>query len=106
MGKTSTTSKRKYNEKSYDRLAITVKKGERDKIKAHAESKGLSLNAYINALIKSDMDKKRLTQKKGLPHKEQSYVLSYLKTWKSDYHVLTCFDLFLTFSTVHCLMLY
>ncbi|MCD8096408.1 MAG: antitoxin [Ruminococcus sp.] len=48
----------KYNAKAYDRIALLVKKGERDKIKAHAVSKGLSLNAYINALIKSDMDKK------------------------------------------------
>ena len=45
----------KYNDKAYDRLAIRVKKGEAETIKAHAESKGLSLNAYINELIKRDM---------------------------------------------------
>ena len=55
MGKTSTSSKAKYNAKAYDRLEITIKKGERDIIKAYAESIGKSLNGYINDLIVSDM---------------------------------------------------
>ena len=38
-------------------MKIIVKKGEREKIKAHAESKGMSLNGYINALIAADMQK-------------------------------------------------
>lgn len=45
----------RYNAKTYDRLAIRVKKGEAEKIKTHAESKGMSLNGYINALIEADM---------------------------------------------------
>lgn len=57
MGKTSTTSKARYNAKAYDRLAITVRKGQRDIIKAYAEKKGESLNAYINRLISEDMEK-------------------------------------------------
>ena len=32
-----------------------VKKGQLEAIKTHAERKGLSLNAYINELIKRDM---------------------------------------------------
>lgn len=56
MGKTSTASKQKYNDKAYDRIALTVKKGEKDIIKAYAESKGMSLNGYINKLIKNDME--------------------------------------------------
>ena len=50
-----TKANRKYNEKAYDRIALTVKKGEKDKIKTYAESKGQSLNGYINKLIKKDM---------------------------------------------------
>ena len=57
MGKTSTSSKAKYNAKAYDRLAITIKKGERDIIKAYAESIGKSFNGYINDLIVSDMER-------------------------------------------------
>ena len=45
----------KYQAKAYDRLAIRVKKGEADKIKAYAESRGMSLNGYINKLIAEDM---------------------------------------------------
>lgn len=56
MGKTSTASKRKYNEKAYERVALSVKRGEKDKIKAHAESLGMSLNAYIVKLIENDMN--------------------------------------------------
>ena len=57
MGKTSTASKAKYNAKAYDRLAITVPKGQREIIKAHAEAQCKSLNAYINDLIAADMAK-------------------------------------------------
>ncbi len=59
MGKTSTASKNKYNAKAYDQLRIVVKKGEKERIKAHAEGQGLSLNGYINKLIKDDMQKKQ-----------------------------------------------
>lgn len=45
----------KYQAKAYDRLAIRVKKGDADKIKAYAESRGMSLNGYINKLIAEDM---------------------------------------------------
>ena len=47
----------KYQAKAYDRMNLLVKKGERDKIKAYAESKGLSLNAYVTGLIYKDMEK-------------------------------------------------
>lgn len=55
MGKTSTASKNKYNAKAYDRIALQVKKGQREVIKAYAEAKGMSLNGYINKLIEQDM---------------------------------------------------
>lgn len=51
MGKTSTASKQRYNEKAYDRIALTVKKGEKDKLKAHAEKQGETLNGFINRAI-------------------------------------------------------
>lgn len=54
-GKTSSAAKLKYNSKAYDRTTLSVKKGELEKIKAHAESVGMSLNAYIVSLIKKDM---------------------------------------------------
>ena len=46
----------KYIAKTYDQVKFLVPKGEREKIKAHAEAKGLSLNGYINKLIAEDME--------------------------------------------------
>lgn len=54
-GKTSTASKRLYNEKAYDRISLVVKKGRKEELKAYAESKGMSINGYINKLIDEDM---------------------------------------------------
>lgn len=45
----------KYNAKAYDRVSLMLPKGNRDIIRAYAEAKGLSLNAYINKLISEDM---------------------------------------------------
>lgn len=46
-----------YIAKTYDRINLTVPKGEKDKIKAYAESKGESVNGYINRLLQEDMKK-------------------------------------------------
>ena len=36
---------------AYDRINLTVPKGKKDKIKAHAEGKDESVNAFINRAI-------------------------------------------------------
>ncbi len=41
----------KYTKANYDEIKVRVSKGEREKIKAHAESTGESLNAFINRAI-------------------------------------------------------
>lgn len=51
MGKTSAAAKNRYNAKSYDRINLMVKKGEKDRIKAHAEANGESLNEFIKRAI-------------------------------------------------------
>lgn len=48
----------RYQKKAYDRLAVRVYKGQAEQITEYAASKGLSLNAYINALIAADMGEK------------------------------------------------
>lgn len=47
----------KYIKNNYDRIMITVPKGERDKYKAYAKSKGISLNALFINLIEADIKK-------------------------------------------------
>lgn len=56
MAKAQTKASNKYNAKAYDRIALQVKKGQREEIRQFAESKGLSLNGYINKLISEDMN--------------------------------------------------
>lgn len=55
MGKTSTASKRKYNEKTYERIALVVPKGKKEIIKSAAEKHGQSLNSFINEAIDEKM---------------------------------------------------
>ena len=45
----------KYQAKAYDDIRLRVKKGQKAVIQAHAQAKGLSLNAYIVGLIENDM---------------------------------------------------
>ena len=41
----------KYNAKAYDQIGVTVKKGRKEEIKAHATKQGESLNGFINRAI-------------------------------------------------------
>ena len=56
MGKTSAAVKNRYNDKAYDRINLTVPKGEKEVIKAHAAKydKG-SVNGFINRAIDETM---------------------------------------------------
>jgi predicted HicB family RNase H-like nuclease len=57
MGKTSAAVKNRYNEKAYDRINLTVAKGKKDSIKAHADKQGESVNAFINRAIEEAMER-------------------------------------------------
>ena len=46
-----------FNANAYDRIAVVVPKGQKEAIKARAESQGESVNAYIWRLIQEDMKK-------------------------------------------------
>ena len=56
-GKTSNESKAKYNAKAYDRIGVFVPKGRKAIIQEIAERQGLSINAYINTLIRDAISK-------------------------------------------------
>ena len=52
MGKASTRAQNKYIAKAYDRINLTVPKGQKDEIKAHADVfDGGSVNGFINRAI-------------------------------------------------------
>ena len=46
----------KYNVKTYDRLAIYVKKGQREELKKYASEHGMSLNGFINYCIEKEIN--------------------------------------------------
>ena len=49
--KPQTKASRKYNQKAYDRIEVTVPKGDKARIQAHAENRGLSVNQLIKTLL-------------------------------------------------------
>lgn len=55
MPKKQTEWTRAYNERAYDRLAITIPKGKKSEVEAHAKAKGESINGLVNSLLKKDM---------------------------------------------------
>lgn len=46
----------KYMASNYDRINLTVPKGQKDEIKAHADSMGESVNGFINRAINQTME--------------------------------------------------
>lgn len=56
-GKASTRAKNKYNAANYDNLRIVVPKGTKDIIKAHTESKGESINGFVNRAINETIER-------------------------------------------------
>ena len=61
MGKTSAAVKNKWNTKAYDRINLTVPKGQKAVIQDHAEAQEESVNGFIQRAIKETM--KRDTEK-------------------------------------------
>ena len=47
----------KYVREKYDKLLLTMPKGRKDIIKAHAESQGESVNSFINRAIDNQMER-------------------------------------------------
>lgn len=50
-----TDYKRAFNEKAYDRISVTIPKGRKAAVEAHAKSKGESVNGLVNTLLRADM---------------------------------------------------
>lgn len=58
----------KYMASNYDRINLTVPKGQKETIKAHAESMGESVNGFINRAIMevTEMDNMHRAYQRGL----------------------------------------
>ncbi len=55
MPKKQTEWTRAYNEKAYDRLSITIPKGRKQVIEAHAKQIGESVNGIVNRLLRAEL---------------------------------------------------
>ena len=47
----------KYMAENYDEIKVRVPKGKKDKIKAHVEKNGESLNGFVNRAVDEAMNK-------------------------------------------------
>lgn len=59
ISKAQQASVNKYVKSNYDRINVTMPKGHRDVIKAHADSRGESVNAFINRAIEEAMEREK-----------------------------------------------
>ena len=55
MPKKQTEWSRAFNEKAYDRLAITIPKGRKDVVETHAKNQGVSVNMLVNNLLRDSI---------------------------------------------------
>lgn len=49
----------KYVKENYDRLELTMPKGKKAQIKAHAEARGESVNGFINRAVDEALERER-----------------------------------------------
>lgn len=47
----------KFNAANYDRIELRVDKGQKDALKAHAESRGETLNGFVNRAIQETLER-------------------------------------------------
>ena len=57
VSKAQQASVNKYVKANYDRINVTIPKGRRDVIKAHADARGESVNGFINRAIDETMQR-------------------------------------------------
>ena len=55
-GKTSAKAKNTWIAKAYDRINLTVAKGRKAVIQAHAQAQGESVNGFVNRAIDETME--------------------------------------------------
>ena len=56
-GRTSAASKNKCMAKAYDRVNLTMPKGQKAEIQVHAQARGESVNGFINRAISEAMER-------------------------------------------------
>lgn len=78
-GKTSAASKNKWIANTYDRINLTVPKGEKQVIQAAAQAANESVNAYIYAAVVQRMEREQGTTPGAGFHIDQAHTEDVLK---------------------------
>lgn len=52
----------KYKKENYDQIQLRVPKGDKDRLKEHAESQGESLNAFLNRAANETIERDNATE--------------------------------------------
>lgn len=63
VSKAQQASVNRYVKANYDRINVTMPKGRKDMIKAHAETRGESINAFVNRAINEAMARDESAEK-------------------------------------------
>ncbi|MCM1330808.1 MAG: hypothetical protein NC253_15410 [Ruminococcus sp.] len=73
MGKPHTKSVNKYIKNNYDRIAVLLKKGDKEIVKKLAAARGMSVNAYIKSLLDIEINryKSRARLRMHMPAKKK-----------------------------------
>ena len=66
-GKTSTASKRKWNNKNYEYTQLVTQKGEKERIKQAAKQAGQSVNAYVVEAVRCRMEQEQMLSASDTP---------------------------------------
>lgn len=62
VSKAQQASVNKYIKSNYDRINVTLPKGSRDALKAHAEARGESVNGFVVRAISEAMERDKALQ--------------------------------------------
>lgn len=57
MGERKAKWQNEYISRAYDRINLTVPKGDKDKLQAHAQAQGESVNGFIKRAIQETMER-------------------------------------------------
>ena len=74
----NTDSKNKWQKENLDRISLTVPKGQKEAIQAHAAAHGKSLNGFINQAINRAIEHDRMVE-----HDSEKLIAS-IKEYKKD----------------------
>ena len=65
VSKAQQKAQNKWIGKTYDRINLTVPKGQKEVIKAHAESRGESVNGFLNRAASETMERDNSEKQPG-----------------------------------------